>query len=134
MRTTAIDPAVDALLRGALDELLAECAEDVLLDVNVPTWRFQLRGREAMRQVFAEQELVPGRTVAAWRATATGDGQLLELETHAPLHGQDCRWRQLVWLRRRDGRVAEVVVFCTGIWDPATIARHAAEAPMVATP
>ena len=37
-----------------------------------------------------------------------------------------------MWFRKRDGAVVEIVVYCTGHWDPATVARHAAEAPMVA--
>jgi hypothetical protein len=31
----------------------------------------------------------------------------------------------------RDGRIAEVVVYCNGEWDPALRARQAAEAPML---
>jgi len=127
-----IDAAVDAFLRGAVDDLLAACAADVLLDVNVPAWRVQLRGHDALRHVLAEQEFLPGRTVTQWRATPTGDGQLLELETHAPVHGEPHLWRQIMWFRRSGDEVGEVVVYCTGHWDPATVARHAAEAPMVA--
>lgn len=125
------DPAIDAFLRGAAEEFAAQCAPDVLVDVNVPTWRFQLRGREGLRQVLAEEEFLPGRTVATWRSVPTTDGLLLEHESHAPIHGEQRRWRELIWLRGTPGAWADVVVYCTGIWDAATIARHGAEAPMV---
>ena len=35
---------------------LADCyAADVLLDMNLPTWRFQLQGRDTVREYFVEQ-------------------------------------------------------------------------------
>jgi hypothetical protein len=69
--------------------------------------------------------------VLTWRCVPTADGVLLEVDTQAPIHGEQRRWRQVVWLRGTPGAWAEVVAYCTGIWDAATIARHAAEAPMV---
>jgi hypothetical protein len=34
--------------------------------------------------------------------------------------------------RLRDlGRIAELVLYCTGDWDPQTRARHAAQSPMI---
>ena len=71
---------VAAFLRGDADEFVAECAPDVLLDANVPTWRYQLKGREGVRHVLAEEEFLAGRTVATWRSVPTADGLLLEHE------------------------------------------------------
>jgi hypothetical protein len=124
------DPVVDAFLRGSADEFVAQCSPDVLLDANVPTWRYQLRGRAALRHTLAE-EFVPGRIVASWRSVPTGDGLLLEAETNAPVDGEQRRWRELYWLRGTSGAWSEVIVYCTGVWDAATIARQAVEAPMV---
>ena len=45
--------------------------------------------------------------------------------------GEQRRWREITWLRGTPAAWTEVVVYCTGVWDAATIARHAAEAPMV---
>jgi hypothetical protein len=126
-----IDPVVDAFLRGDVDEVVAQCAPDVLLDANVPTWRFQLRGREGLRQQMMEGEFIPGRAVVSWRSVPTADGLLLEIETVAPVHGEQRRWREVFWFRGSSGAWREVVAYCTGIWDAATIARHAVEAPMV---
>ena len=72
------DPVVAAFLRGDADEFVAECAPDVLLDANVPTWRFQLKGREGVRQLLAEEEFLAGRTVTTWRSVPVADGLLLD--------------------------------------------------------
>ena len=126
------DPVVDAFLRGSAEEFVAQCSPDVLLDANVPTWRYQLKGREGLAHLLAE-EFVPGRAVTGWRSVPTSDGLLLEVETHAPVDGEQRRWRSLYWLRGPSGAWSEVVVYCTGVWDAATIARQAVEAPMVVT-
>ena len=128
---TATEPVVAAFLRGATDEVVAACTPDVLVDINVPTWRFQLQGRDALHHILTEEEFPPGRTVGSWRSTPTADGHLLEVESHAPIAGEDRQWRELVWFRHTGEAVSEVTVFCSGVWDAATIARHAAEAPMV---
>lgn len=125
------DPAVDAFLRGAADEFAAQCAPDVLLDMNVPMWWFQVKGREGLRDALAEQEFLPGRAVVSWRSAPTAGGLLIEVDTYAPIHGEQRRWRQVLWLRGTPGAYGEVVIYCTGTWDAATIARHKAEAPMV---
>ena len=39
--------------------------------------------------------------------------------------------RRLVLCEVRDGRIAEVLVYCNGSWDAALRARHAVEAPML---
>jgi hypothetical protein len=122
---------VAAFLRGDSDEFVAECAPDVLLDANVPTWRYQLKGREGVRHVLAEEEFLAGRTVATWRSVPTADGLLLEHETHAPMHGERRMWRAVLLFRGAPGAWSEIVLYCTGIWDSETIARHAVEAPMV---
>lgn len=125
------DPVIAAFLRGDADAFVAQCAPDVLLDANVPTWRYQLKGREGLRQLLAEEEFPAGRRVVTWRSAATDDGLLLEHETQAPMHGETRRWRAVLWFRGTSGAWSEVVVYCTGIWDSAAVARHAVEAPMV---
>jgi hypothetical protein len=126
-----IDPVVDAFVRGDAAAVAAQCAPDVLLDANVPTWRYQLQGRSALRSQLDEAEFVPGREVVSWRSASSDDGVLLEIESAAPVHGERHQWRQLCWFRGVSGAWAEVVIYCTGIWDAPTVARQAAEAPMV---
>ena len=106
---------------------------DALLDVSVPQWRYQLQGREAIRQALAE-ELAPlagsGR-VTGQRATRTDDGVVVELEVRFEQDGEERQWRE-VHLFHTDGTaITEHRNYCTGVWDAATIARQAVEAPMV---
>ncbi len=128
--TTITDALTEAFLAGDTEALVALCADDVLFDAVVPTWRFQLQGLDAAREVLAE-EFLPGRRVTESHVTPTADGVLLEVETWAPIHGEDRMWREIAHFRVDDGLVTEVIVYCSGIWDAATIARHAVEAPMV---
>ena len=57
--TTRTAPVIDKLvtaMRAADWEAIAETySPDVLLDVNLPTWRFQLQGRDAVAQYLVEQ-------------------------------------------------------------------------------
>lgn len=66
----------------ALDfEGLAELYRpDALLDVSVPQWRYQLQGREAIRQALAEElaPLLGSAHVTGQRATQTDDGMVVE--------------------------------------------------------
>ena len=128
---TAADAVADAFVAGDAAAVAAACRPDVLVDVVVPQWRFQLRGRDAVRELLATEEFVPGRRVTAAHRTPTAAGTLLEIETWAPMHGEQRMWRELIHVRADGDAVSELVVFCSGIWDAATIARHAVEAPMV---
>lgn len=125
------DRAAEAFVAGDADAVAALCRDDVLADVNVPTWRFQLEGREAIRHLLAHEEFVPGRQVTVEHRTPTADGVLLEVETWAPMGGEDRMWREIAHFRVKDDAIHEMVVYCSGIWDGATIARQRVEAPMV---
>lgn len=127
---TVADRVVEAFLDGDADALAHLCSEDVLVDVIVPQWRFQLQGREELRGGLAE-EFLGGRRVAWHHRTDTIDGVLLELETWAPIHGEDRKWLAMNKFRIADGAVVEMVQYCSGHWDAATIARQSVEARMV---
>ena len=134
--TTLVAPRVadafaDAFVAGDADGVARVLADDALLDAVVPTWRFQLQGRDAIRDLLAEEEFVPGRRVAVAHRTPTADGVLVEIETWAPSHGEERMWREILHVRVDGDAVTELVVYCSGIWDAATIARQAVEAPMV---
>ena len=108
---------------------------DALLDANVPQWRFQLRGRDAIRQALLEEAAEHLRgcgRVSGWRVTRTGDGTVVELEVRFPEEAEERLWRE-VHLFHTDGEaITEHVIYCTGVWDADTIARQALETPMVA--
>lgn len=133
--TTAVatveDRVADAFISGDVDELLVHYRPDALVDVVIPQWRFQLQGPDALREVLVAEDFVPGRRVTSSHRTTTSDGLLLELETWAPIDGEDQMWLALHQFRFADGLVAEHVVYCSGVWDAETIARQAIEAPMV---
>ena len=100
-------------------------AEDVFLDMNVPTWRVQARGREAVRRSRAGR----GR----WRVhpgpvTATADGFVVETAID---ESDTLSSRSINLIRVVDGRVATIVHYCTGTWDPTTRARHAREVTLL---
>jgi ketosteroid isomerase-like protein len=107
-------------------------AEDVLVDVNVPSWRFQVVGRSALEELFDRDELgLPELRLRAFRAVPTVDGCLVEVEVRARRGAETVQWRDIHVLHVRDGKVAEHVTYCTGHWDAAAIAGQDAEAPMV---
>ncbi len=118
---------------GAVDDLIALYSPDALLDANVPQWRFRLQGPSAIAEVLHEATGVADRQVIGWRATTTSDGLVAEMEVHFQNEGsgEQRLWREVHILRTDGEAITEHVSYCTGIWDEATIARHAAEAPMV---
>lgn len=102
---------------------------DALVDTHVPNWRFQLQGRAAA----AERACVlprPGR-FATFDCEPTADGLLVQFEWRQPVDEGETVVRQLHVWRLADGRIAEQVVFCAGVWDPRLQQRMAAQAPLV---
>jgi hypothetical protein len=101
-------------------------AADAFFDLFPPFWRFQVRGPTA----FLDQlrTIAHDRPMArVLRVVPTISGFVLE---HEETQG-DAVARRLVVCEVRDGRIAEVVVYCNGEWDPALRARQATEAPML---
>ena len=135
MTTTTITSLADAVtaafLAGDTDTTIGLCAEDVLIELVVPQWRFQISGHEAARQGLVEGEFLSGREVRWHERTDLADGLLLELECVAPMNGEPHRWFELNRFRFAGGKVAEIVQYCSGYQDAATIARNDAEAPLV---
>ena len=123
---TAAFQHADAEAVGAL------CADDVLLDANVPHWRFQTAGRAALVDGLRTSEFGPDYRITEHRGRPTADGAVIELECHLTADGEDRLAREAHLLRCNDaGKVAEVILFCTGIWSAETIERQRLHAPMV---
>lgn len=114
------------------DGLTALYAPDVLLDMHPPSWRYQMQGAEAVsaqwKALIAQFE---DFRVTWVRATPTDDGVVVEWEMHVGHGDSEHLCRQVDILHGSGGRITEHVVFCTGMWDAATIARQKAEAPMI---
>jgi hypothetical protein len=105
-------------------------ASDAFLDLNMPVWRMQLQGSKA----FAAQlkQINEGDVrINVLRTVATRSGFVTEHEEHQDVGGDDLTARRLWLCEVRDGWIVEAVGYCSGEWDDALRARHAAEAPMI---
>ncbi|MDP1820128.1 MAG: hypothetical protein Q8K58_09600 [Acidimicrobiales bacterium] len=129
-------PLVDAMCRAYLDRSFASLRphyhDQVIADACVPSWRFQVRGRDDLERLLDREEFgLDEQRLHSLRAFPTVDGCVVEIEVRFR-HGTETRlWRDLHVLRCRDAKVVEHLVYCTGHWDAATIARHGVEANLV---
>ena len=133
MTLIEVETMVDRFVR------FLETAEDtdglldpqVFVDFNVPHWRFQMQGAD----IFARQlkdDSPNGAKVTTGLRLATPTGFVIEAPyVQKDQHGDNTRYRTMWAVEIRGGRIAEVVLYCTGEWDEATQARQAAEAPMI---
>ena len=130
--TTLADRLVGALRDADWAGLTATYAPDVLLDMNLPMWRFQVQGREAASQYFGEQiaRFVNLRSTQL-RVHRADDTLVVEEEMRFDGDGGEHLWRAVELFRLDGEHVAEHTQYCTGVWAPADIARQADEAPMV---
>ena len=105
-------------------------SDDALFDLNMPVWRFQLRGPEAFSQQL--KAIVHGDVrIELIRTLATSSGFVTEHEEHQQVRGEDLTARRLWLCEVRNNRIVEATGYCTGEWDEALRARHAREAPMI---
>jgi len=105
--------------------------DDVVLDANVPEWRFQVRGRRALLDALeAEEFSKPDRRLFFLRVTDTTRGLLLETELRFTEQSDLRVCREAHHLLVRDGLVAEHMVWCTGIADSATARTQFETAPV----
>lgn len=131
--TALIDSFVAAYGAADASAVVALYRADALLDANVPEWRFQLQGSAAIRELLEHEEFAAGFRLAGWRAVPTAGGAVIETAVALSGPGGERRAREVHILHGSDGLVAEHVLYCTGIWEPATVERQAREAPMVRT-
>lgn len=136
METTLEVEARSGLAEGLVRLLeSAEGADEVFapacfFDLNVPGWRFQVQ--EPRRFVEWWHQEVDGKgRVGRTRRADTPTGFVLETDIDFAHHGHDLYARQIFVCEVAGGRIAELVLYCTGDWDPETRARHATEAPMI---
>jgi ketosteroid isomerase-like protein len=133
IQTTTISDRLEAAMRDAdWDAVTATYAPDVLLDMNLPTWRFQVQGREAASGYFREQTArFDNLRTTQHRVHRAGDRLIVEEEMRFDGDGGEHLWRAVDIFRIDGDTVAEHVQYCTGCWTPEQIARQTAEAPMV---
>jgi hypothetical protein len=105
-------------------------ASDVFADINVPEWRFQMQGPDAILD-WLRGEQPNGSRVSSWRSDPTASGVVVELEQRYDVEGEEISSRNLHRLEVHDGKVTDWTMYCTGEWSPATRERQAREAPML---
>src|SRR5438105_1907298 len=129
---TVADRLVDAMRDADWDAIAATYAADVLLDMNLPIWRFQLQGRDAAGQYLREQSTGLTNLHLVSQQVHRADGVVI-IEEEMRLDGDDGEylWRAVDIFRIDGEAVTEHSQYCTGCWPPDQIARQAQEAPMV---
>jgi hypothetical protein len=129
---TVVERLVDAMHDADWDAITHTYAADVLLDMNLPTWRFQLQGRETVSQYFREQ--TGGLTnlhLLSQQVHHTDNGVVIEEEMRFDGADGEYLWRAVDIFRIDGDQVTGHTQYCTGCWPPDQIARQALEAPMV---
>lgn len=140
MATQQVERPIEHNSAEALNGRLAESfrtndagdvfTSDVLFDLNMPVWRFQMEGVDDFESW--RRDLAPkGSGINILRTTPTLSGFVTEYEEFEEQEGRLLTSRKLILCEVREGRIAELVVYCTGEWDEELRARHAIEAPMI---
>lgn len=141
MTTTPATTSFDLVEVERLSERFAEVfstfvaaedafAPDAFFDLNMPVWRFQLEGAAS----FAAQirHINEGPThIDVLRTVPTVSGFVTEHEERQQVGDEELSARRLWLCEVRDGRITEVVGYCSGEWNQELRARHAVEAPMI---
>jgi ketosteroid isomerase-like protein len=117
----------DVFRRGRATDVLAE---DVFLDGNPPEWRFQLQGRDTF-DAWIKDVMPHGADTTVVRTIPTVTGFVTEFTGHLVEDGREITDRKILLAEVRDGRIAELTVYCSGDWDEDLRARHAAETQLI---
>ena len=130
--TTIADRLVSAVRDADWEAITSTYAPDVLLDMNLPMWRFQVQGRDVASQYFREQVARFANLRTTHHRVHRGEDTLvIEEEMRFDGDGGEHLWRAVDVFRLDGDNVAEHTQYCTGCWTPDFIERQAAEAPMV---
>lgn len=105
-------------------------ADALLLDFTLPHWRLQAQSRD--EAIGVRRAGHPGGgSVPRGRLDLTETGFLLEVEEEWDHQGQHLYCRELMRCDVADGEISQIVVYCTGDWDEATVAAHRDEVTLL---
>ena len=105
-------------------------APDVFCDFTMPTWRLQASGADGV--VALRRAGHPGLgTVPRWRFDSTPTGFVLEIEEAWDADGEHWTCRELFRADIGEEGISELSVYCTGDWDAARRAEHAAAVTLI---
>lgn len=111
---------LNAVEAGTMDR--AEVfADDVVLDATVPHWRFEVRGREAVRAQFAHWYGRPG-TFEELVRSALPNGELVEFLRTSTNDGAPHASHQVHKVLVADGRIVAITMWCGGRWSASLLA------------
>ena len=99
-------------------------ADDVFLDLTLPTWRIQTQGADELVRVRTTSHPCLGKVVHS-QLNPTDTGFLLEFHERWDADGQRWYCRELMRADVTAGRISEMAVYCTGDWDEARQREHA---------
>lgn len=103
---------------------------DVFCDFTMPLWRLQAQGIEEATALRKHGHPGPGR-VPRSRFDPTPTGFVLEVEEEWEQDGEFWYCRELFRADVSDGAISHLSVYCTGDWDRAQRARHAATVRLI---
>jgi hypothetical protein len=99
-------------------------AEDLFVDLSLPHWRMQEAGADRAVGIREVEHPFAGR-VRVEALDQTSRGFLLQFEERWEAEGQHWYCRELIHCVVTDGRISELIVYCTGDWDSSVQRRHA---------
>jgi len=105
-------------------------APDVFCDFTMPNWRLQSSGPEdcvALRRAGHEGP----SSVPRWRFDPTPTGFVLEFEEAWDWQGEHWTAREMCRADISRAGITQLAVYCTGDWDSARRAEHAAAVTLI---
>jgi len=105
-------------------------APDVFCDFTMPTWRLQSSGVDDLVALRRAGHPGPG-TVPRWRFDPTPTGFVLEVEEAWDWQGEHWTARELFRADIDEDGITQLSVYCTGDWDAARRAEHAAAVALI---
>ena len=99
-------------------------------DFTMPKWRLQSEGVAGLVALRKAGHPGPG-TLPRWRCDATPTGFVLEFEEQWEQDGTLWYSREIARADAPNGAVAALSVYCTGDWDEAHRATHAASVKLI---
>jgi hypothetical protein len=107
-------------------------APDALFEMNLPQWRFQLQGPEAITTQLKGYFDRGAVTVVSWKERSGDFGAVVEEASRWHVEPEELYYRQVhIFVTDANDRISEHVIYCPGEWDKATVERQKAEAPMI---